>query len=510
MSERERWGTRIGLILAASGNAVGLGNFLRFPVQAAKHDGGAFMIPYFLSFLLLGVPLMWVEWAIGRYGGIRGHGTSPGTFQLLWKSRSAKYLGIIGVVCPLVIIVYYSYITSWTVGYAVFSLFNHLPKVDSIGTLEETLRPFSHFLQKYTGTGDFFLTPSVYAYGIYVFTLFLSMLILARGIAGGIELLAKIAMPLLFLFAIFLVIRVLTLGSPVHPDCNPLKGLAFIWEPKFSKLFDLNIWLAAAGQMFFTLSLGMGALLTYASYLQERDDIVLSGLTTATTNEFAEIVLGSSIAIPTAVVFFGVANTGTIAREGAYHLGFVSMPAVFSFIPMGTLFGFLWFMLLFFAGITSIVALTQPAIAFLEEEFCLGKKKAVCYVGSFLFISGHIPIFMKGTLDELDFWAGTFFITFFAASEIILFFWIFGSNKAWEEMHRGAEFPIPGIFFFLCRYVTPAILIIIFIGWMIQYGWQEILETSSQKWIARIYLLVTFIIAGFLIHRAWKKRDWRL
>lgn len=195
----------------------------------------------------------------------------------------------------------------------------------------------------------------------------------------------------------------------MHPDCNPLKGLAFLWEPKFSKLFDLNIWLAAAGQMFFTLSLGMGAMLTYASYLREHDDIALSGLTTATTNEFAEVILGSSIAIPAAVVFFGVANTEIIAREGAYHLGFVSMPAVFSFIPLGNVFGFLWFALLFFAGITSIVALTQPAIAFLEEEFCMEKKKAVWCVGGFLFISGHIPIFMRGTLDELDFWAGTFF-----------------------------------------------------------------------------------------------------
>lgn len=507
MPERERWGTRIGLILAATGNAVGLGNFLRFPVQAAKHDGGAFMIPYFLSFFLLGIPLMWVEWAIGRYGGIRGHGTSPGAFQYLWKNRSAKYLGIIGIVCPLVIVVYYTYITSWTVGYAIFSLFNSLPRVDTLGTLEETLKPFSHFLQQYTGADDFFLNPSMYAYIIYVFTLFLSMLILARGIVRGIELLAKIAMPLLFLFAMFLVIRVFTLGSPVHPDCNPLRGLAFLWEPKYSKLFDLNIWLAAAGQMFFTLSLGMGAMLTYASYLREHDDIVLSGLTTATTNEFAEVILGSSIAIPAAVVFFGVANTEIIAQEGAYHLGFVSMPAVFSLIPLGNVFGFIWFALLFFAGITSIVALTQPAIAFLEEEFCVEKKQAIWCVGGFLFISAHIPIFMRGTLDELDFWAGTFSVTLLAAFEIILFFWVFGSHKAWEEIKRGAEIPVPGIFFFICRYVTPTILIIIFTGWMIQHGWQEMLKTSSTKWIARIYLIVTFTIAGILIHKAWKKRE---
>ncbi|MCF6158919.1 MAG: sodium:calcium symporter [wastewater metagenome] len=506
MANREHWGTRLGLILAVTGNAVGLGNFLRFPVQAAKYHGGAFMIPYFVSFLILGIPLMWVEWSMGRYGGVRGHGTSPGVFHLLWKNRAAKYLGVIGIVCPLTIVVYYTYIASWTVGYSIFSLCQDLPKVEHAGSLEESLHPFSGFLSEYIGTGELFLIPSSLAYVIFTLTLFVSIWVLARGISRGIELLAKVAMPLLFLFAIFLVIRVFTLDAPVRPENNPLKGLAFLWEPNFSKLLDLNIWLAAAGQMFFTLSLGMGAILTYASYLREKDDIALSGLTTAATNEFAEVVLGGSIAIPAAVVFFGVSHAETIAQEGAFRLAFVSMPAVFSFIPFGHLFGFLWFGLLFFAGITSIVALAQPAIAFLEDEFAVERKHAAWYVGGFLFLSSHIPIFINGTLDELDFWAGTFFITLFAAVEIILFFWVFDSEKAWKEINRGAEVRIPGIFFYICKYVTPIVLIIIFVGWMVQYGWQEVVKTSLPKWIARGYLMIFFAGAGFLVHMAWRKK----
>ncbi|MGQ3684488.1 MAG: sodium-dependent transporter [Candidatus Loosdrechtia sp.] len=507
MLEREHWGTRLGLILAVAGNAVGLGNFLRFPVQAAKHGGGAFMISYFVSFLLLGIPLMWVEWSMGRYGGARGHGASPGVFHLLWKARISKYLGIIGIVCPLTIVVYYLYITSWTVGYSLFSLSQRLPHVENMKDLEGTLKPFTLFHSQYIGTGEFFLVPSFLAYAVFVFTLLASVLTLARGISKGIELLAKIAMPLLFLFAVLLVIRVFTLDNPLHPDNNPLKGLAFLWEPDFSKLLDLNVWLAAAGQMFFTLSLGMGAILTYASYLRENDDIALSGLTTASTNEFAEVVLGGSIAIPAAVVFFGVTHVERIANEGAFHLAFVSMPAVFSFIPLGYIFGFLWFGLLFFAGITSVVALSQPAIAFLEDEFQIERKHAAWGVGGFLFVSSHIPVFIKGTLDELDFWSGTFFITLFATMEIILFFWIFGSRNAWEEMNRGAEIRIPRIFFYVCKYITPNILIIIFAGWMIQYGGYELITTSPDKWIARGYLIVSFLIAGFLVHFAWKKRE---
>jgi len=142
--QREQWASRIGLILAMAGNAIGLGNFLRFPVQAAKNGGGAFMIPYFISFLLLGIPLMWAEWAIGRHGGKHGHGTLPGMLELLWKNKLAKYLGALGIFLPFAIVIYYNYIESWTLAYSFFSL----TKSYFGSTSVESMRGF---LQNYQG-----------------------------------------------------------------------------------------------------------------------------------------------------------------------------------------------------------------------------------------------------------------------------------------------------------------------------------------------------------------------
>src|SRR3989338_9876067 len=118
---REKWKTRIGLILAMAGNAIGLGNFLRFPVQCAGNGGGAFMIPYFIAFLLIGIPLMWIEWGIGRFGGKYGHGTTPGMFHYLWNHPLAKYVGAIGIFLPFGILIYYNYIVSWTLAFKIFS-----------------------------------------------------------------------------------------------------------------------------------------------------------------------------------------------------------------------------------------------------------------------------------------------------------------------------------------------------------------------------------------------------
>jgi len=144
MAKRERWGTGIGLILAMAGNAVGLGNFLRFPVQAAQNGGGAFMIPYFAALFLLGIPLMWVEWAVGRYGGKFGHGSAPGMFDAMWKAPISKYLGALGLFISTVIMVYYTYIESWTLAFSFFS-------ITKAYFGETTFDAMRSFLQSYQG-----------------------------------------------------------------------------------------------------------------------------------------------------------------------------------------------------------------------------------------------------------------------------------------------------------------------------------------------------------------------
>ena len=130
---REQWGSRIGLILAMAGNAVGLGNFLRFPRQAVENGGGTFMIPYFIAFILVGIPLMWVEWGVGRHGGMRGEGSTPGMFETLWKNPLAKYLGVCGLFMPVIVLIYYSFIESETLAWTVFSMLGSTQSLDQAG-----------------------------------------------------------------------------------------------------------------------------------------------------------------------------------------------------------------------------------------------------------------------------------------------------------------------------------------------------------------------------------------
>jgi SNF family Na+-dependent transporter len=507
---REQWGSRIGLILAVAGNAIGLGNFLRFPVKAAANGGGAFMIPYFVAFLLLGIPMMWVEWTIGRMGGTHGHGTTPGMLNLLWKKAPSKYLGALGIVIPFVIVIYYNFIESWCLGYSWFSVtgkyFGHANR-EAMG----------QFLRGFQGieSNQFFssLAPILIFWGI---TIALNFYFLYKGISKGIEILAKYGMPLLFLFGVVLVVRVLTLGTPdpSQPEMNIANGMGYIWNPDFSRLGSATVWLVAAGQIFFTLSLGQGIINTYASYVREKQDITLNGISTASTNEFAEVVLGGTIAIPVAVAFFGLAETQVIAQGGAFNLGFQALPVIFQKIPLGQIFGGMWFFLLFIAGITSSVAMTQPAIAFLEDEFKWKREKAVIAVFSVLVTMTALVIafFKFGFLDELDFWAGTFGLVVFAAIEIILFSWVFGLKKGWQEMHKGADLKVPRIFKFVLTYVTPIYLLILLAVWTYQDAVKEFLMKGKDEahrpylWGARVMIVALLLVMLLLIRKAWNKK----
>ena len=507
--EREQWGTRIGLILAVAGNAVGLGNFLRFPVQAAQNGGGAFMIPYFVFFLILGIPLMWIEWGIGRHGGKFGHGSAPGMFDVIWKNRVAKYFGSLGLIISLVIMIYYTYIESWTLAFSFFSITQTYFDLHTFDAMR-------NFLYSFQGKETSAYFSSIWpSYIFMIVTFCLNFWIIYRGISKGIEKLAKIAMPMLFLFAIILAIRVLTLGTPdsANPDNNVINGLAFIWNPDFSQLGNASVWLAAAGQIFFTLSVGMGTIQAYSSYLKPKDDIALSGLSTSATNEFAEVVLGGSIAIPAAVAFFGIAMTTQIAKGGAFDLGFVSMPLIFEQIPFGSFFGFIWFLLLFFAGITSSVAMGQPIIAFLEDEFKVSRQKATAILAVVVLISVQFVVFFLkyGFLDEMDYWAGTFGLAVFALVETILFMWVFGADKAWKEMNEGGDIAIPKIFYYIMKFITPVVLFIIMIWWFVNDAIPILLlknvnpENVSYIWGARVLMIVLMLSLFFLIKLAWDK-----
>ncbi|MFQ3611919.1 MAG: sodium-dependent transporter [Fimbriimonadales bacterium] len=538
--QREHWGTRIGLVLAMAGNAIGLGNFLRFPGQAAANGGGAFLIPYFICLLLMAIPLMWLEWMQGRYGGVRGHGTTPAMFQLMWRHPIAKYLGVLGLFIPTLILFYYSFLGSWTLGYSIKTLLGQTPQVDRSllhpdmspeeisGTI---LKPYSDFLGAYSGaTGEgVFLQPDGFTLGVFAVVFVLTLYLMVRGVSGGIEVLAKIAMPMLFLLAIILMIRVFTLGNPVTEEYGVMNGIAFLWEPKWYVqrdgrevfvLLDPQTWLAAAGQVFFSLSLGMGAIQCYASYLRQKDDVTLTGLSTTASNSFAEVVLGASIALPAASAFFGVAAAQAIAAQGSFYLGFVSMPAIFGFLPAGNILGFLWFLLLFFAALTSVVAMCQPIMAFLEDEFGMSRFRAAMALGVFWLIGVQFAIWFKGGIDVYDFWSGTFGPPLMALIEVIIIMWIFGADKAWKEMHEGALLRVPRFFYYCAKYVTPIILIAILGAWYYQnviapglsgeLFTRPIeaagLEVGWHIWLIRGFIMLVFFLQIFAIWYVWNRK----
>jgi SNF family Na+-dependent transporter len=459
MSHKESWGTRAGLVLAMAGNAVGLGNFLRFPAQAVQNGGGAFIIPYLVSFLLMGVPLLWIEWAIGRHGGKYGHHSAPGMMDKLGKGKWLKYIGVFGIFTNLTVAAYYCYLESWTLGYVWHSL---------TGVFEgKSAEEVSNFFNQYVDSADgsFFNFPPQ-AMLFFAISFGLNIWILSRGLAKGIEIAAKIGMPLLILFGIFLAIRSLTLDAGEHGAVNSASlGLNFLWQPQFDSLTNPKVWIAAAGQIFFTLSVGMGSIHCYAAYVREKEDIALNAASAGWMNEFVEVLLGGSIVIPIAAAYLGLdwvqANVGL-------QMGFRTMPTLFQ--NWGPIFaaisGVAWFGLLFFAGITSSLAMGQPVLAFFQDEYKMDRAKSARTFGIICLLLALPCIFFfgYGSFWEYDDWVGTYSLVVFALLESIAFAWVFGIDKGWEEINRGADIKIPMFFKFVIKYVTPLFLLVVFIG----------------------------------------------
>ena len=502
LARDDRWASRFGLIMAMAGNAVGLGNFLRFPGKAALY-GGAFMVPYLLSLLLLGVPLMWVEWTIGRHGGGYGHGSTPGMFHRLWKHPVSKYLGIFGVLLPAMIGIYYIYIESWSLGYAYETIIGSYWGRTSDESMAEVFTG-------YLGLGKGMISFAPKSYLFFVITLGINVLICARGIEKGIEIVAKYAMPTLIIVGIVLAVRVLTL-SPVEGRTVG-DGLARIWVIDWGALRNPSMWIDAAGQVFFTLSLGFGMVHTYASYVAKNEDVTLNALATCSTNEFVEVILGGTIAVPAALIFFGSAQTDEIVKGGTFHIAFHSLPVIFQQLPAGQFFGTLWFVLLFLAGLTSSMAMFTPLLLFLKDELRMDKRKVIVAIsaGTFLLMQPVVLFMNQGVMDELDFWAGTFFLVLFAAIESVIFAWIFGMKKGWQEMHLGADLQVPRIFYYIIGFVTPVFAIAL-LGWWVYDGlWAKLMmhgvkpENIPYLWIARAIIVMGWLALAWGVWYAWR------
>ena len=547
----------MGVILAVAGSAVGLGNFLKFPGQVAIYGGAAFMIAYVLSFILVGLPFALMEWTVGRKAGEKCHSV-PLTFYSFFRKPSAKAAAAFAVVIPFVICSYYTYIESWCLGYAVNFASGNL----NFSSTKEASEFFGNFVGiGENGAGLAFSQGKVLIYFLIVFAINFAITIL--GISKGIEKFCKIAMPLLILLALILVARVATItpGHTGRQDASINQGMGFMWNPTkvvleesqngkwvevrrlvgdadiqeaqaqieksapqkqmriekiglARQLLNPSIWIAAVGQLFFSMSVGMGIIISYTSYLKRTDDVVLSSLTSASANEFCEVCLGGMITVPAAVAFLGISGVAG-ACASLFDLGFNVLPLVFLKMPLGAFFGSIFFILLFLAAITSSISILQPSLAFFQEVLGIARQKALWILGALMFaMSFYSLYFSKGlaALDTLDFWVGQTLIFIIATWEIIMFSWSYGAEKLVKEANAYSLLKLPKKYAVIWRYFTPTILVVVFLGWLLKdvlgvFGGKLSyqIENLAKEPVAQIsfaIILALIIFFGAMIFRS--------
>lgn len=506
VEHHDGWASRIGLILAVASGAIGLGNFLRFPGQAAQNGGGAFMVPYIISFLILGIPVCLAEWTMGRMGGKHGHST-PFIFREYLKGFPLKLSGTIGVMIPVMIYVYYVFIESWCLAYAYYFLTGQMSLNGS--TQDEMTKQSSTFFLQLTGAdanGSSFQSPIIV---FFILCVLFNFFLVYRGLSKGLEAFAKIAMPLMGICATIILVRVLTI-----PGIE--SGLAVMWNPDWSKLTQPKVWISAAGQIFFSLSTGFGIALVFSSFLKKKDDVVLSSLSSASLNEFAEVVFGGMITIPVAFLFLGMQATSF----GTFGMGFIALPSVFGMMPGGSFFGGLWFLVLFLAAITSSVTMLQPGILFLEEGFHVSRRKSSLLLFLFtFFLCLPIIYFNKdfAALDIADFYIGTIMIYILASIQIFIFVFKIGVDKGVEDANEGSLIPFPKSIRFVLKYITPWFLLFIFVsfcymnlpeyldkmnpevmGLLAENKGENIEDAKTKAVVARSVVIGLFLIYGFI------------
>ncbi len=507
----EHWASRMGVILAVAGSAIGLGSFLRFPTQAAQY-GGAFLIPYLVVLLFIGLPLMWLEWSFGRYGGIWGKHTLPGIYEAATGKSWARYLGVLGLYIPFVIVVYYLYVESWTLAYSFFTATNQFAEGHGAADYLHTFRAF-------LGMNDGRYAFSWLAVGVLVLTLVINFVVAAQDERRGLERLTSVAMPLLFLLSVALVVRVFTL-----PGVEA--GLGHLWKPDLGKLvapmtlfghtfpfLEPKVWLAALGQVFFTLNLGLGTVLVGASYLRKDDDTALSGLTAVSLNEFGEVVLGASIALPAGIALLGASTVLKVAADGPYTLGLVTIPLIFERMPFGSILGAVWFVLIFFAAVGASIALLQPIIGFFVHEIGWSRRKATMtlLVMTLLYLVPVVLFQRQGFMAEMDFNAVNLLLAFGALVELIMFLGVLGIERGWQGITAGARLRLPRLWKSILCYVTPTLLIVILLNWFVQVGDDAAtlvgIPDEFRKFhiLSRVCMAVALLGMLLVVRAAWRR-----
>ena len=385
MAKRDGFGSSFGVLVALAGSAVGLGNLWRFPYLVGTNGGAAFIIIYLFFVLLLALPIMYAEFIIGR----RSQANVFGAYKVLAPGTRWSWIGIIFVLSAITIISFYSVVGGWTIDYFVKALSFKFQSAD--------VEVLGGMFNKAVSSN---VEPVVYM------LLFLgaTALILLSGVKNGIEKYAKIMMPLLFIIVIFIAVRAVTLpGSGA--------GIEFLFKPDFSKV-TAGTCLAALGQAFFSLSVGSGSIMTYASYVNKNENLVGLSVKTAVADTLFAIIAG--LAIMPAVFAFGISPS-----EGP-GLVFVTLPNIFAQLPFGSYLAIIFFFALFIAAITSSISMLEVIVAYLNEEFNLGRRVSI--VGSTLFIAvlGVLCALSQGALADVQIFGNNIFDSFDKFSANIL------------------------------------------------------------------------------------------
>jgi len=417
MQTRSQWGTRAGFVLAAAGSAIGLGNIWRFPYVAYENGGGAFFIPYLIALLTAGIPILIMEFTMGH----KYRGSSPLTFRRM--NKRTEFIGWWGVLVAFVISTYYSVIVAWAISYAIFSF--------NLSWGSDTTTFFVENYLKVADPGQFGgFVPGVLIPLIIVWFVILG--ILYRGVRRGIEIANRIMIPTLMIVFLIIVIRSVTLPGA-------LSGLDAFFKPDFSEILSGNVWVAAYGQIFFSMSIAFAIMITYSSYLPRESDITNNAFIVGFGNSSFEVLAGIGVF---GVLGFMATQSGVaiddLAADGV-GLAFMVFPEIINQLPaFNQLFGFLFFASLVLAGITSLMSISETYIAGLVDKFNISRKKAVLFGGGLAALVSFVYATRGGLnfLDAADYFINQFGVAVLGLVEVVLIAWILRELK---NLHKHAD-----------------------------------------------------------------------
>ena len=443
---RENWGSKAGFVLAAAGSAIGLGNIWKFPYITGENGGASFVLIYLICIAVIGLPVLIAEILIGR----TTHRNPVGAFYKLSNSKFWASIGGMGVIAGFLILSFYAIIAGWSIGYIVEAVNGNF------FLWPEPAASAEHFQNLVSDTS--------WIIGYTAFFMILTMLIVFSGVQKGIERASKIMMPILFILLVILMIRGITLEGAS-------KGLDFLWNPDWSKI-SANTILLALGHAFFTLSLGMGAMLTYGSYMSDKDSILSAALQIVILDTLIALIAG--IAIFTSVFAVGLdpaAGPGLI---------FHTLPGVFSRMPGGYIFSILFFISLTIAALTSSISLLEVVVSFFVDELKWKRHTAAVVLSLLIFVLGIPSALSFNLLSDIKIFGLDFFeIVDFIASNILLplggllisifVAWIWGYQRVIPNLRKGAEnffdnhkYLVSGWKIFL-KYFAPVLIFLVFL-----------------------------------------------